>query len=80
MHGSIQIVSAAFAALGLLVVIGMHTATGRSNVGGDDVAQSWKIHTWLGYTSAFFLMAQVCCVCAGAGVRVRVRAHVVDKM
>jgi hypothetical protein len=59
MHGSIQLISAGFGALGVLTVIGMHTTMGRSNLGGDDVSQAYKVHVWLGYSSIVLVMAQV---------------------
>jgi hypothetical protein len=68
MHGSIQVVSIAFAAMGVMVVIAMHTQLGRSNLGGGDVTQAFTVHAWMGYVAAFLLLAQVCvclrvCVC-----------------
>ena len=59
MHGSIQLSSAAFACVGIMIVVGTHVADNRSNLGGDDVPVLWKVHVWLGYISGFFLLAQV---------------------
>jgi len=58
MHGSIQIVSTAFAAMGVMTVIGTHSVNGLSNVGAGHVSNAYKVHAWLGYVSVGFILAQ----------------------
>lgn len=59
MHGSIQIVSTAFAAMGVMTVIGTHSVNGLSNVGAGHVSNAYKVHAWLGYVSVGFILVQV---------------------
>ena len=61
MHGSVQIVSTAFAAMGVMTVIGTHSVNGLSNVGAGHVSNAYKVHAWLGYVSVGFILAQVGC-------------------
>lgn len=59
LHGSIQLIACAVGGLGVLTVIGTHTATGLSNTGGGDVTKAYSVHTWMGYVSIVFMMLQV---------------------